>query len=265
MINVLVGLPGSGKTFFAKKRVKTLNYFYVDGDQFLNNPIEKLIDYIKSEENKHTKIIVDGLFLTRKIQQIFIDAFSDNGNNGKIIFTYFSPDREACLYNDKKRNREINAEITIKNAKIERPNPSFLHEVITVKKFNYVNDIMEEIKIKDFEIQSERWCTGGTYGTCWDEDEGPTELGEEEALPYDSCSAYTKILQYYFSNWENYIEKYSFCLDEITEDEADYYGGCAHYSLWDLDADILIRNIVYDLYGVENIEKIKETHPELFL
>jgi hypothetical protein len=243
---VTVGLPGSGKTYQATKYAKMHGINYIDADKMFFNGCS--LDQVIKKAEKLDPCVVDGLFLTKETQNKFKNA----------SFMYFEPDIENCLYNDKHR-RSKNSEITIQQAKVHKPNNIF--KVYKVEKYNYLKEIKNTLKISNY-CESSEWCTGGTYGTCWDED-GPRELGVDD--PEEKYFNEYKIVIDYFMNDPEKYEKYEYFINEGTRSESDYYGGEQYSSYWHFRTDDLIKQILKDLYNVTDVDKIKDTHPELFL
>ncbi len=253
MILVTVGLPGSGKTHYAKN---FRDFDYICGDDF-----DTLDDLITKLQVSYGNIIVDGLFLTEKVQERFL------GINARFI--YFEPCVETCVYNDKIRNRDLSSESVIRNARVHKPHDKYIHTSETPKKYTYTDTVISDISLDSWKYNSEEWCTGGSYGTCWDED-GPAELSPDPELGLETCTGYIDIIEHFFKGSEitKAILNYSHFVEMIHDSESDYYGGCRGFSYWQLKYPKgLIKAILKDKYGVDNTSypRIIETHPELFL
>ena len=142
-IDILIGLPGSGKTYYCDDIRKNFNenVMYLDFDELPciecfklpQNEINNIFRY-----NVIDRILVDGLFTTiesqNKIVEKFIELYKQHKNDKRHVafhfnFIYFNEDREACLHNDSFRPAERSAKISIKNLPLECPN---------VKNFNNV-------------------------------------------------------------------------------------------------------------------------------
>lgn len=140
---ILIGLPASGKSFFAYS-FSPSKFQRIDLDRQLR--FYNLYDFKKSNVetflisefertikmwHKDVDFILDGLLLKNetyiKIIQLFILAAKANNKSiNSIELHYWKPDREVCLWNDLGRNRRINSITTIKNAPIEYPDVSYI-------------------------------------------------------------------------------------------------------------------------------------------
>lgn len=107
-IEILVGLPGAGKSFYAS----TTSSYVVSCDNFTS--LATLCEYTNSLP--YNSIILDGLFLSELTQRFLFSSLV-----GTISFTYFTPNRTQSLYNDSLRNRNLRSHITILNAPICDP------------------------------------------------------------------------------------------------------------------------------------------------
>ena len=105
---ILVGLPGSGKTTYAL----SYNQFIFNSDNF-KSTLQNLVIYCNT---LNKDFILDGLFLTQKIQQYLY-----NNLNYNIKFVYFAENRQQCILNDQKRNRIKYSKQTILNAPLDDP------------------------------------------------------------------------------------------------------------------------------------------------
>lgn len=150
--HLLVGLPGSGKTYFATHNFTSNNFGNHDGSMILSldnfkeydildskNLIEEILyNEIKKELCHYTnlyfyetviqsnnidrlKICIDGLLITYenilKVIEICKKYLESKLGTVKIKFCIHQWDenREICIYNDKMRNRKESSEISIKN------------------------------------------------------------------------------------------------------------------------------------------------------
>ncbi len=182
---ILMGLPGSGKTYFAEEYKKEHTLYnkwrvnLINVDQLIkkNRSGNKLENVIAKEyrETSETNIL-DGLFLTNDNVIRVIKCLP--GNIECIEVHYWRPNIEYCLYNDSGRRTE-SSEITIKNAKLERPEAERIKIETGIKNVKIVpHDIIKKpfwrkltdelcIHVKDGHyIYSEKWSLGGEYGNC---------------------------------------------------------------------------------------------------
>lgn len=144
--HILVGLPGSGKTYWATHNYPT-DYFFnhngrmiVDLDKFKDSGNKMLVNAL-NEEFKHymvkcevdkVDVCIDGLVTTysdlyKLIKGILTYMHSKCQwklmNRGDFSFSFiihqWNEDREVCLYNDNARNRDVKAKNSIKNLPYE--------------------------------------------------------------------------------------------------------------------------------------------------
>ena len=253
---ILIGLPGAGKTTYAKSQSDKLKY--VDGDSF--DTLDNLITYCNSLSED---LIIDGLFLTTGPQTKLYKEL-----NFSIDFVYFRLNREASIKNDIARNRNKTSIPTIKNSPLINPTSWDDYTLVTIKD-TYMDSIgyyyKELLGLPDV-ISSDRWCLGGTYGTCWDED-GPTPLQEENPLPIEEFFELRDVLKQVFPDQDiNYITVESL-LETTGDSEWDYYGGSAEYARYDVHTADLIDSLFRELYNIKDIsiDTVKQKYPELFI
>mgnify|MGYP004626444277 CR=1 FL=1 len=234
-VYILSGLPGSGKSYFAKK---------------MQQENEKNKVFIFSEDEKtrwytyHNKewsidtIIMDGLHLTN---DSIISTIKDVKKNlrlpqyWKFSIIRWNEDRKTCLNNDKNR-RDLSSEKTIKNAIFEKLNLDKIKKATTLDEINLIKkkvelkpDYLEKIENKKkYNIQgnyliSEEWTISGTtrsYDENWNSVYSPiysdttpdfTELDDylTEICPNISFLTYKKIKKE--------------CVDVVEYTNNDYY------------------------------------------
>lgn len=268
-IFITVGLPGSGKTVYAKTQAEKNNAVYIDGDLFKN--LSELLNFCFETilNTKKKDIYLDGFFINKKIQEKIYTFFSSRFIS--VYWVYFEPNKENCLYNDNMRVKsgersQSSTQIILKS---EVHKPFSVCNFIKTEKYDFIYTVKEELK-EDFYLEedSTSWCTGGTIGTCWDE-EGPAELSPQDELTLEEFESYTNILKHYFVDYESKIEDFNFRKYVITcnDSEADYYGGVEYFSFLRLDIRGLLEEIFRVKYKMQNfdLDKVYEQHPELFL
>jgi hypothetical protein len=250
----MVGLPGSGKTTIAKKVAKQRNVTYIDCDKMcLDNgmTLDEMIKHI-SKSDYENGFILDGLFLSEKIQKKIDDAFD-------VYFLFIEPNRDFCLYNDKKRNREKSSRGAILHSKIHEPRYNV--EVIEALKFD---DIQYLIHCNNWSqsYESETWTKeGSTYGTCWDEN-GPSEASPTEPPNLEEVYGVSDIFKKFHIDIKT-VDNYSSVFYEGDYYESDYYGGIMYYGYFKYNTRNLIEALAQKKYGTsENLSKIA---PELFI
>lgn len=187
LVEILVGLPGSGKTYYAKEQgaypdvifadcsKEKAMYICTDKDIYCyRRTIDQIIHnhgfgrWIMCHDYNWDHWIIDGLFLTNDDQYKVVDALYNEINKYieyiiddiklKIRFVYFKEDREACLYNDQSRNREKLANITIEHADYEKPNIETLQK--DFPKFEF--EILEK-EVHKMNIFESKFLTKGSY------------------------------------------------------------------------------------------------------
>ena len=260
LVEILVGLPGSGKTYYAKEQgvhpdvcfadrsKEKAMYICADKDAYYDRKPRTIEQIIHNHEFGYWIIhhnqnwdhwIIDGLFLTNDIQHKVIDAlyneiYKYNDIKLKIRFVYFKEDRKTCLYNDRVRNREKLANITIEHADYEKPDIETLQKDFPIFEFEVVEKDVHKSNVfeskfltkgsldNEQELRSDTWCLGGTWGNCWGDsghigaDEQPTEFKEFDDLLIELCPNITL---------GQYKKLYNSLVSIETKDEHDYYGG----------------------------------------
>lgn len=179
-VEILVGLPGSGKTYYADNKELTykrdypcstytkalgkrqVNTVKLDFDKYKGKypELARILYYTYNDiflYNSESLIICDGLFLTNEVQEKlvkeWIDLFNEEGGDNKdnklnIKFVYFNENRDGCLNNDSYRDKKRSANVTIKHSPFEKPNIEALKD-----KFNQEN-INFEIEEKEVYVMS---------------------------------------------------------------------------------------------------------------
>ena len=260
LVEILVGLPGSGKTYYAKEQgvhpdvifadrsKEKAMYICTDKDAYYDRKPRTIEQIIHNHEFGHWIMrhnhnwdhwIIDGLFLTNDVQHKVVDALYNeihkyNDIKLKIRFIYFKEDREACLYNDQARNREKLANITIEHADYEKPNIESLQREFPKYEFELVEKDIHKMNVfeskfltkgswrNENELRSDTWCLGGTWGNCWG-DSG--HIGADKQ-PTD-FKEFDDLLMEVCPNITllQYKKLYNATVSIETEEEHDYYGG----------------------------------------
>lgn len=171
-VQILMGLPGSGKTHYANSQIQNDNkeVHILDFDNYI--PLRPWIKYGVDI------IIVDGLFLTNEAVINIIDKINQESKNiysFNFTIIYWKENRAMCKYNDEGR-RTKNSLITIEKSIFEQPDVSLIKEKTgqnvnlifkdVVKKPDYVKILQKKnCNIKGDELISEKWIIKGESWT----------------------------------------------------------------------------------------------------
>lgn len=209
---ILVGLPGSGKSTFVadyteKNRYQLKAFKVVDFDHIrrkIRGREKQGVSLIKtaiecgyagamfSISQNNSVVILDGLFLTNADYEMLISAYADIHEIQQVEFHYWTPDVEACLWNDRGR-RYIPSEDTIRGLKVEKPNieelqkkfsiPMKIIKHTVVRKPEYVVFSQEHgLELyQDKYLKSTSWSLGGE---CWGWDGEKRPLDAEEPCEF---------------------------------------------------------------------------------
>lgn len=251
---ILMGLPGSGKTHFAEEYKKEHTLYNewkvnsIDVDQLMRKRSfdGKLEEIITLKYKKLSEInIFDGLFLTNDDVIRVIKCLP--GKIEHIEVHYWIPNIEYCLYNDSGRRTE-SSEVTIKNAKLEKPKAERIKEetgakMVTVITHNVIKKkfwkkIVDELKVPvedDHYIYSERWSLGGQYGNCWNDSMTPVSGDPEPADFVEFDGLLNRICP--DISFMQYKRIYKKCVDTKEEYESGYYGGGITYACYRCDLE----------------------------
>lgn len=270
-LEFMVGLPGSGKTTYAKEleRKKQGIAKRIDFDATF-----KLIERGKANVGERHRIvrdsvtneiryrvpsilIMDGLFLTHEDVAETIVALKPMFAHIDIIIHQWNEDREMCIKNDGGR-REESSTNTILHATFEEISPARLaallqskncenigvatikHHTIQLKP-NWERYFRGRIYVwEDGKIRSQKWCTGGAYGSCWHDKLSPVtpdpqpEFEELDDLLADLCPNVT------FLQYKKIMRE---CVTIEESSESDYYGGGCTYSRYVCDMKTLYQTL----------------------
>jgi len=274
-----IGLPGSGKTYIGAQMCNNFSYRHFDADYYFKNGVglDEILDRVKEElEYYEDGLYLDGLFTTEKvINKILNIPIGLKKLKIEVIYwSAFDNDRENCIKNDNLRNRDKSSRQTIMGS----PKPFCPSEnddrvskltIREVKSYDYLDILVDEVDVYD--TRSREYTTGGTYGTCWDED-GPSQC----SVDYDD---YDLLTEYSFRNIlrlfdleveelsEETIQKCKNIVNEHSDSESDYYGGCREFVYYEYDLKDMIRHILKYQFGIINYteEEIMDKIPERFL
>lgn len=271
-ITILYSIPSSGKTTYANELkekssngrsgfAKTYSTNIIDLDTITKK--YKGEDIFKKLNNKivftkYDHFVIDGLITTNLICKKIIDYVKNHNKKYDIVFNvvWWEKDIDACLHNDIGRRKESST-LTIKNIKFEEPdykvlgiNKENIMKKQVVKKSDYqifidINDLP-----KDGKICSNTWSLGGSYGTCWDNEQHPISAEQPvDFIQFDNlleklCPDITflkyKIL---YNSSVKMKEKYN----------SDYYGGGTTDAWYECDLKALYEKMIeMKLINVKN-------------
>lgn len=260
------GLPGSGKTTFTNKTVRTANNRYPNrrtivsisyddctwyGGDKKSNFKTKLKNYLNSNSN-YDVVIADTLITTHEGLSNFLKQF-DLRNVKTIEIQFWREDRESCMWNDKYRRSE-NSDITIMNSPLEKPDVAKIKEMCpTVKEVTVVsNDVIRKPNWKLFAdkysithnegvVKSESWSLGGTYGSCWDS----TLHAVSGEPPLATFKEFDELLETVCPNitFLQYKKIYNNCVTTDISYESDYYGGSTSSAFYKYEVENLYNEL----------------------
>jgi len=155
-LHILVGLPGSGKTYWATHNYPTsymsnhTGRMIVNLDKYINQSAwiikalnEEFINYLRELHYDELDICIDGPIFSNDNVCDFINAFMSyvetNSGHGlgsidyhmNIIIHQWNENRDACIHNDNARNRDIKASVTIKNTPYKKIDLKHIYDYIT--------------------------------------------------------------------------------------------------------------------------------------
>lgn len=246
-IIVLYGLPGSGKTRWARQNGGCEDVQVLDFDS--PDPFENF----KQEQHVY---ICDGLFLCNSDVISLIHKFTSRLGMwfaDILEIHYWRENREACLWNDELRNKERSARVTIKNANLEPPDEKYLREkigediikeirIIEEEVVNVGQELLEMMDDLNYICSNETWLAGGDVcdyrGACCrlDPEEPPKFFKELEDILDDFSPEIAR------TDYKRILEK----VEIDTKSVSDYYGGVGIQGFYKVNLrdvlDILYRS-----------------------
>lgn len=292
--HILVGLPGSGKTYWATHNYPT-NYYYnhsggviVDldkfkdsGDKMLVNALDEEFKYYMVKYNVVDKVdvCIDGLITTYNdlynliygiLEYMQIECIWRHKIRGdfkiSFIIHQWDENREACIYNDSVRNRDVKAKSSIKNLPYENINAkkvenylrnnlaienilgeSYDSKIVKIEKIEHkvekttLYQTLFEPECESFSydkfaengnyIYSESWTLGGEAGNCWGHrwDVSPEEPKEFVKLDEFLLKVVSNM------SFLQYKKIFKECVDKIEWHELDYYSEGTNETCWRCD------------------------------
>ena len=275
---VTMGLPSSGKSFWATNECSATSFFDVLKRLDLDELIQKHKKYNKCSDDKaleyvvknyfdstSTNYIVDGLFLNNVDVISFLKIVkSTSAKINSVEIHYWTPNVEACLWNDQFR-REKDSKITIQNATFESPDVKLIktetgfsikaiqHTVVRKPLYKVYCDKNGINLTNDRYMRSSMWSLGGTWksytgsGGTISPDSPLTTFEEFDNIMEDICPDI---------NFMKYKKLYNKCVDSDTYSENDYYGGSTETAYLQCDMQLLFKELLeMELINEEDILK----------
>lgn len=243
LITILWGLPGSGKTTYAKGNHRDI----INADSFRNKP-DALKSLIReaAERSEYRDVVIDGLFTTNEIAEKLMSGIRSTSPHVRFAIVVWNDDRESCLFNDADR-RSMSSSSTIKNLPFEEPSKYLVSKFgvavtrMTVERkpewkvFADKNDLGDDLCFR-----SSSWSLGGTWGDCWgnegtcDAEPAPTSFREFDELMEKVCPQIT---------FMQYKKAYSESVTTETDSDSDYYGGSTRSAYFRCDIKRLYESL----------------------
>lgn len=263
-INILIGLPGSGKSTFGNKMANNRHDMLIGFDDYIKDGKLSSYDEIWKDTFRYQTfyspyfVILDGLFLTNSSRKSVIQSLIDyvekkKTNNGycyRIIYHFWNEDRDACLHNDKGR-RSVDSSITIKNAPYESVDVDYIEK--DIKDYIYDHRVKNHTVVRatvydkffqsygstsepDIMKSEEEWTLGGTTRD-WN---GSVELMRDETPDFVEFDELIERIcpNISFIQYKNIYRK---CVTQKTRTDYDYYGGYEEKAWFECDMKTLYK------------------------
>lgn len=263
-INILIGLPGSGKSTFGNKMANNRHDMLIKFDDYIKDGKMTSYDEIWKDTFRYQTfyspyfVILDGLFLTNSSRKSVIQSLIDyvehkkinNGYSYRIIYHFWNEDRETCLHNDKGR-RSVDSSITIKNAPYEQVDMDYIekdikdyiydhrvknHTVVRATVYDKFFQSYGTISDPDIMKSEEEWTLGGTTRD-WN---GSVELMRDETPDFVE---FNELIEQVCPNisFIQYKNIYRKCVVQKTRTDYDYYGGYEEKAWWECNLKALYK------------------------
>ena len=168
---VIIGLPGSGKTFLGKQlSVEKKIHFFDDVSK--HNSIKAMEEYVQTKEDF---IIADPLLCFPDAKRNFDNWVKNNASSYVVKYIYFENDPESCLENVEIRDDGRDVENFIKSARKVYDPPFGARKVYgKKKKMKQILSDLRMLRDKEREEIFSHFCThcGSTdIGCqCWNDE-----------------------------------------------------------------------------------------------
>jgi len=258
---ILMGLPSSGKTTFAKELESSNNKLirHIDFDDLLKRYKKEAVNWLAYLSVQFGKwgtntFIIDGLIHTNEQLTLVINEVVKNKELTEIELHYWEENRVQCLINDINR-RDISSAFSIKTLTLDVPNldelkllfentTMKLHKVAVKPDWLVFSDKYNlGCTINQPYLKSDSWSTGGSRGNCWN-DEITYYDGDEPLANFEQFDNLITSIDPTIS-FLTYKKLYaiSCSMGEIHED--DYYGGSgSHYTYYQCNIEVLYNELV---------------------
>jgi dephospho-CoA kinase len=258
---ILMGLPSSGKTTFAKELESSNNKLirHIDFDDLLKRYKKEAVNWLAYLSVQFGKwgtntFIIDGLIHTNEQLTLVINEVVKNKELTEIELHYWEENRVQCLINDINR-RDISSAFSIKRLTLDVPNldelkllfentTMKLHKVAVKPDWLVFSDKYNlGCTINQPYLKSDSWSTGGSSGNCWN-DEITYYDGDEPLANFEQFDNLITSIDPTIS-FLTYKKLYaiSCSMGEIHED--DYYGGSgSHYTYYQCNIEVLYNELV---------------------
>lgn len=259
VIELLWGLPGSGKTYYTNKNTpEDFQSWYrgrvissLDLDEIMSNTkkdsskfLPLLVKRVESSIYTDTqRLILDGLITTNEFAKSIFDAITAGiGSNYEVRFhiVWWTPDRDACKHNDRNR-RDVNSTATIENHPFEEPDPSRLGDYIKnatkqIERKKIVKKPISEIwasdlGFKESVLKSRRWSRGSV--SCYDS----SSVHSTPPDPQPEFIEFDELIEKLYPDikFMEYKKIYRETVKVEESSESDYYGGHSDYGWYECD------------------------------
>jgi adenylate kinase family enzyme len=257
---ILMGLPGSGKTTFAKELESSNNKLnkydkltkFIDFDDLLKGYKKNAVNKLTTLNENNEIYIIDGLIHTNEQLTLVINALVKNNELTEIEIHYWEENRTQCLINDINR-RDISSAFSIKTLPLDVPNLDELpFDNITMKRHQvavkpdwlvFSDKYNLGCTINQPYLKSDSWSTGGSSGNCWNDEityyDGNESLANFEAFDNLITSIDPTI------SFLTYRKLYAISCSMGEIHERDYYGGSgSHYTYYQCNVEVLYNELV---------------------
>lgn len=265
---VMMGLPGSGKSTLTDELAHAVPASHVCALHL--DELRSILRYgakasmrhiVNSELSRNLYhdlkfVILDGPVFTNEDLYQAITAVAPSFHKVKVTVYHWNEDRDTCLKNDGGR-RDVSSATTILNAPYENVDVDTLNERLKDWDASIVKVVEKKVYLKpgwqrhfrhsglwidkDMKLRSDKWCTGGSYGNCWDNHLRP--VSPDKALGFTELDKLLlqlapniSFLQYKMIN--------DSCVSQEESFDRDYYGGGTSYLNWVCDLQKLHEKLV---------------------